>query len=458
MADFKLGEFYRKKTTISVPGVGDVDTGVSTGMKNKNGNDIIVSSQFATAMARLDHVMKLSVFSKDSFAFVVKSNSSSKEYTIVVEYSEDNKNITIHHKCPAIEKDPPVPCWHAGLALIFADILLVNGKARELLKEDWTKEDLILFLEQVYEDLSEKGIGINVEKEVKVGTLSPITITLRNLNQLLVFKKHTSNKLVRLGKFIDPLGGTVVKEVLYYLKKGIPFILIGDAGSGKTLLIEEAAKKLSREVFSTVVTSNMLADDIVGMWKINENRKLAWQPGVLALAMLKGGIAYLDELMKGRGALLAKVYSVLDHRRELYLGFSIVRDGKKVPARISAREGFTVVAAGNPGYRYGNVNDDKALFDRFVPIEVPYLPENFELQLLLEKGFDKAVAKKAVSLASKIRNLAEKEDFSPFSTRLVEQICRETEILGDFSFAVERMTALLPFEEKEVIRKTAMSV
>jgi len=458
---FTIGDFFTTKSDVDVPSIGIISAGTPTSLVNQDGNNIVPSVPFVKAIANLNLVKGLLV-TPQNLVVSVQSSSSKHIYKLGVSVDKAKQEIHVVHKCKAMTGSTPHTCWHLGLAVIFADIILIKGRARDMMTEDWDKNSLLYFLEQVYQDLKEYEIVVEVA-ETKGVAIPPTTITLRSLNQLLIHKTYVTNAPKTLGSFVDPLGGLIIKETTSLIKDGIPFILLGEAGSGKTLLIEELAKHFGRKLYSTVVTSSMLAEDIVGMFKPSAKGDLKWQPGVLALAMLNGGIAYFDELLKGRGALLAAVYSALDHRKQLYMGFS-TRDkktGSLKDAVISAKPGFTVVAAGNPGYRYGNVIDDKALFDRFTPVFVPYLPQDEEVNLMVSKGYDKDIATRVVTLANKIRNINKEEggQMSPFSTRLVEQICREAAILdGDIPMAVDRMTALFPPEEKDVIVKTSLSV
>ena len=457
---FKIGDFFTTKADVNVPEIGVISAGTPTSLVNQDGNNIVPSVPFVKAMANLSLVKRLLV-TPQSLTISVQSSSSKHIYKLGVGVDKPRREIHIVHKCKAMTGSTPHTCWHLGLAVIFADIVLVKGKVREMITEDLDRDSFLYFLEQVYQDLKEYEIVVEVA-EAKSVAVPPTTITLRSLNQLLIHKTYVVDAPKTLGSFIDPLNGLIIKETTSLIKNGIPFILLGEAGSGKTLLVEELAKHFGKKLYSTIVTSNMLAEDITGMFKPDERGGLRWQPGVLALAMLNGGIAYFDELLKGRGSLLAAVYSALDHRRQLYMGFSTKdkKTGNFKDAVISAKPGFTVVAAGNPGFRYGNVVDDKALFDRFTPVFVPYLPPDLEIDLMVRKGFDKDLATRIVTLANKIRNLNKEEggQMSPFSTRLVEQICREAAILdGDVPMAVERMTVLFPPEEKDVIVKTALS-
>ncbi len=458
---FTIGDFFTTKADIDVPEIGIVSGGTPTSLVNQDGNNIAPSVSFVKAMANLNLVKGLLV-TPQSLTVSVQSSSSKHIYKLGISVNKTKHEIRVVHKCKAMTGNTPHTCWHLGLAVIFADIILVKGRVRDMITEDWDRNSFLYFLEQVYQDLKEYEIVVEVA-ESKGVAVPPTTITLRSLNQLLIHKTYVVSAPKALGSFIDPLGGLVIKETISFIKQGIPFILLGEAGSGKTLLIEELAKHLRQKLYSTIITSSMLAEDIVGMFKPDERGGLRWQPGILALAMLNGGIAYFDELLKGRGSLLAAVYSALDHRKQLYMGFSTTdrNTGKKKEAVISAKPGFTVVAAGNPGYRYGNVVDDKALFDRFTPVFVPYLPQDSEIDLMVNKEFDKDLATRIVTLANKIRNINKEEggQMSPFSTRLVEQICREATMLnGDVPMAVDRMTVLFPPEERDVILKTALSV
>lgn len=425
MINLKLGDFFRRKEKVSLD-EGDVDAG-----SKWNNTSIVPSAQFLRSFQRLNLITHLK-WDKNILVLKLKSSSSpDQDYCISV--SLKGKDIKIVHSCPATQEDPPQVCWHEALTLMLFDILN-GGKANQFLKVDWSLDDVVVFFEQVYQDLKGYNIVVDTDSFCDVKDMETTTITKRTLASLK-FKAKEPVQELRLGKFIDPLNGLIIKEVTYLIKNNTPFILIGDVGCGKTLLIEEIAKHYQRKLTSFLITRHTTTDDVIGMWQPNRDGTISFQPGILSLAMHEGSIAYFDELPKGQGSLLSKLYSVLDGRKELYLGF--LKKDKNEPAIVTAGEGFLPVASGNIGDRYGNELDDIALFDRFHPVAIPYLPPELEKKLMLEKGFESLVVEKALKLVSRTREAGNGET-TPLSTRFFEKLCREASITGDFLKAVER--------------------
>ena len=79
-------------------------------------------------------------------------------------------------------------------------------------------------------------------------------------------------------------------------KNKLPVMLKGPTGSGKTRLVEHMAWKFGRPLYTVACHDDLSANDLVGRYIIKGDEVL-WIDGPLLMAIKKGGIIYLDEIV-----------------------------------------------------------------------------------------------------------------------------------------------------------------
>ncbi len=138
--------------------------------------------------------------------------------------------------------------------------------------------------------------------------------------------------------------------------------LLGKPGVGKTTLAYAAAKRLGREVYIMQATVDTRPEDLLVIPVIEGASKLRYVASPLVTAMLRGGIAILDEGNRMSEKSWSSLAPLLDNRRYVE---SIVAGIK-----IKAHPLFRLVAT---------MNDDASTFD--LP---EYIHSRLQPQIMLE--------------------------------------------------------------------------
>jgi MoxR-like ATPase len=138
--------------------------------------------------------------------------------------------------------------------------------------------------------------------------------------------------------------------------------LIGKPGVGKTTLAYAAAQRLGREIYIMQATVDTRPEDLIVTPVIEGERRLRYVASPLVTAMLRGGIAILDEGNRMSEKSWASLAPLLDNRRYVE---SIVAGIK-----IKAHPNFRMVAT---------MNDDASTFD--LP---EYIQSRLQPQILID--------------------------------------------------------------------------
>jgi nitric oxide reductase NorQ protein len=194
-------------------------------------------------------------------------------------------------------------------------------------------------------------------------------------------------------------------------RRGLPVLLKGPTGCGKTRFVEAMAHDLGRELITVAGHEDMTSADLVGRFLLR-GTETVWVDGPLTRAVRDGAIFYLDEVVEARQDTTVVIHPLADHRREL----PVDRLGTTVPAA----QGFQLVISYNPGYQSVLKNLKESTRQRFVAIELDFPPAETETEVVAhEAGVDAETARTLVRIGNAIRNL----DGSPLrevsSTRML---------------------------------------
>src|SRR6202045_1382567 len=169
-----------------------------------------------------------------------------------------------------------------------------------------------------------------------------------------------------------PVTWVAQEEVMRHLLASWPVVdpqdvpmnprLLGKPGVGKTTLAYAAAKRLQREVFIMQATVDTRPEDLLVTPVIEGEGKLRYVASPLVTAMLRGGVAILDEGNRMSEKSWASLAPLLDNRRYVE---SIVTGIK-----IKASAQFRFVAT---------MNDDASTFD--LP---EYIHSRLQPQILID--------------------------------------------------------------------------
>jgi nitric oxide reductase NorQ protein len=198
-----------------------------------------------------------------------------------------------------------------------------------------------------------------------------------------------------VAPFYAPIGGEIeVFEAAF--RRGLPVMLKGPTGCGKTRLVEHMAHRLGVPLFTVSCHEDMTASDLLGRYVLTGG-DTEWVDGPLTRAVREGGICYLDEIVEARQDATVAIHSLTDHRREL----NIERLGGQT---LHAADGFGLVVSYNPGYQSVLKDLKMSTRQRMISIELTFPEPDVEKQILVEEaGVDEAIADDLVRLGAGIR-------------------------------------------------------
>jgi nitric oxide reductase NorQ protein len=181
-------------------------------------------------------------------------------------------------------------------------------------------------------------------------------------------------------------------------RSGLPVMLKGPTGCGKTRLVEHMADQFGVPLFTVCCHEDMTSSDLLGRFVLRDSHT-EWVDGPLTQAARQGGICYLDEVVEARQDAIVAVHSLSDHRREL----NIERLGG---LKLQAAEGFQLVVSYNPGYQSVLKDLKMSTRQRLVGIDLDFPPPDVEKKILRqESGLDSEVLDDIIRLGQAIRRL-----------------------------------------------------
>lgn len=176
---------------------------------------------------------------------------------------------------------------------------------------------------------------------------------------------------------------------------GMPVLLKGPTGCGKTRFVEAMAYDLGRPLITVACHDDLSAADLVGRFLLKGNETV-WQDGPLTRAVRQGSICYLDEIVEARSDTLVVLHPLTDHRRLLPI--------ERLNEELLAADGFGLVVSYNPGYQSVLKDLKPSTRQRMVAISFNYPKAEIEREILMrEAQVDARVADQLVALAQAIR-------------------------------------------------------
>lgn len=202
-------------------------------------------------------------------------------------------------------------------------------------------------------------------------------------------------------------------------KARLPLLFKGPTGCGKTRFIEYMSWRLGAgpqggtgmPLITVACHEDLTASDLVGRYLLR-GEEMVWVDGPLAIAVRKGALCYLDEIVEARKDTTVLIHPLADHRRILPLE----RLGKVLPAHPD----FLLVISYNPGYQSALKDLKHSTRQRFLAIDFDYPPPEREAEIIAhESGIDPDTAHELAVLGSKVRNLVGHGLEEGASTRLL---------------------------------------
>ncbi|WP_341284904.1 MoxR family ATPase [Priestia megaterium] len=199
---------------------------------------------------------------------------------------------------------------------------------------------------------------------------------------ILSYRKHNADRFKnapqeivdRIEKKPQYIGKvSVLEKALAAMMRDQPLSLKGEAGTGKTTLVETISCLLNLPLFSINGSLESNKATLVGEKDIVGKGRLITKDGQMTKAMKWGGILYIDEINMMRPDVLAIVNGATDHRKTFY------NDVAK--ETIVGHTDYRFISAMNIGYA-GVKKINEATSDRTASIVLTYLGKN-EMKTLL---------------------------------------------------------------------------
>lgn len=207
-----------------------------------------------------------------------------------------------------------------------------------------------------------------------------------------------------------PLGQEVSLFEQAYAHK-LPVMLKGPTGCGKTRFLQYMAYRLGKPLITIACHEDLTTSDLVGRYLL-KGGETVWQDGPLTIAVKKGAICYLDEVVEARKDTTVVIHPLTDDRRVLPID--------KKGEILVAPDGFMLVVSYNPGYQTFLKDLKQSTKQRFIAMDFHYPTGELEKQIVIkEAGVPEEQAEQLVEVAHKIRNLKNRGLEEGVSTRLL---------------------------------------
>ena len=209
------------------------------------------------------------------------------------------------------------------------------------------------------------------------------------------------------------------EQIKKVIKAGVPLLLEGPTGTGKTYMLQEIANELDADLYVVDVSGELTVDTLLGQNTLIDGN-VSFSAGVLAQAITNSHkrktIFMGNELNTALPEVLTILNGVLDDQKAVTLP-----DAGNT--RLVASDNFFFVATQNPssGSYAGTGRLNDALLNRMIRMEVGYMNYQEEAQALSKhtKLSDSTIAQ-LVRLADFTRNKMD----TPLSTRDLVKILR----------------------------------
>lgn len=180
-------------------------------------------------------------------------------------------------------------------------------------------------------------------------------------------------------------------------RQGLPVLLKGPTGCGKTRFVEYMAWRLGRPLVTVACHDDLTTADLVGRYLVVGDETV-WLDGPLTAAVRTGAICYLDEIVEARKDTTVVIHPLADSRRML----TVDKRGELIPAPPE----FMLVISYNPGYQSVLKEIKPSTRQRFVALEFDYPSPELEAHIIAtEGGIEIDMARRLVKLGELTRNL-----------------------------------------------------
>jgi nitric oxide reductase NorQ protein len=194
-------------------------------------------------------------------------------------------------------------------------------------------------------------------------------------------------------------------------RQGLPLLLKGPTGCGKTRFVAHMAARLGRPLYTVSCHDDLTAADLTGRYLL-KGGETVWTDGPLTRAVREGGICYLDEVVEARKDVTVVLHPLTDDRRILPL--------ERTGEILEAPPEFMLVVSYNPGYQNILKSLKPSTRQRFVAMEFDFPPAEAEVQVVAaESGLPDEQVRPLVMVAQRLRQMKGHDLEEGVSTRLL---------------------------------------
>lgn len=167
---------------------------------------------------------------------------------------------------------------------------------------------------------------------------------------------------IRDEPWYAPVGGEIAAFEAAHAR-GLPLMLKGPTGCGKTRFVEHMAWRLGLPLITVACHEDLSAGDLIGRFLLDAGGT-RWQDGPLTRAVRHGAVCYLDELVEARADTTVLIHPLTDARRQLPLAAT--------GELLHAHPDFRLVVSYNPGYHGVHKTLKASTRQRFTALEFGY--------------------------------------------------------------------------------------
>lgn len=260
------------------------------------------------------------------------------------------------------------------------------------------------------------------------------------------------SRLKKNGKLVPPSiedGFYIDPDKWYLLVRNIktqtPTMLTGPTGTGKTELVQIVAKRLGLPLHTFDMGSMYdPVSGLLGVHRLNSKGVSEFEYAKFCSAIQEPSVVLLDELSRAPITTNNILFPCLDNRKSLPVEMAGSHDMRQIKVHSEC----SFISTANIGGEYTGTNTmDRALVDRHFMLELDYLPQELETQVLaIRTGIDRSEASTVVAVGNQIRQAYKQSHISSsVSTRHILEIGKL--IKDGFPRGISMELVLLPLFE-----------
>lgn len=283
-------------------------------------------------------------------------------------------------------------------------------------------------------------------------------------------KEENKGSLASEAWKLDQFGGKMINEIEYvdsnnYIERALAILrttgnlrLVGETGTGKTMLTYKLAEILKAPLFEDVLTQDTTRWDLLGCDILKEGETKT-RDGIVVRWLRSGGIHYGDGFNYARPSILSLYESLGDFRGSVW----VPELGKTFYRNTEGKTHYLIISynpADKSGYS-GTFMSNIATIRRFEGLIIDYLPEFDERRLIQKfaggKNDDKSYdfASKFVELARKTRDMYKRGNLrTPLTTGNLKNYAKlyHEQQLAEEDI-IEIASSLYPDNEREQFKR-----